>query len=864
MTGHGRLSRVATSILAALTGVAAWFSAGTVAFTSGGAARVAALPPPPFLIAAISIAIAAVHLLRLRLSEAWPLAISLVIVLPFIPGPMPAAFMLWQGPLEVIVWTLVVVGLIAARGVHPPPVLSDPQRASWIVAAIVVTLSLFAFSQARGVVPSGDEPHYLVATQSLLADGDLRVENNYAAADYLDYFAGRLEPHFRQRSQTGEIYSIHSPGVSVVVLPAFAIGGYTGAVLTVIAIAALTAALTWALAWRVARSAPAAWIGVLAVFATAPFVFHTITIYPDGIGALMVIAAAWLIVRLDDDELPGVGTVVLIGAGLAALPWLHTRFALLSAVFGAFVIARLVRRGTGAHLIGAFLTAPIVVAATWFGYFWLVWGTPSPLAPYGRETESSLSYVGRGLIGLLFDQQHGVLGTAPIYAAALIGVVPLARQRRMLALAIASAIATYVIAVSTYSMWWGGTSAPARFLGAVLPLAAVAIASAWAALPSLRPAVLLLLVVSLSLVVPRLTEDDGRFIFNTRNAFDPTIEWLARHVDLAGALPSVHRDSAGVALMDAAPWLIAMVFVLGGAYTGRRLQMGRGAAWASVGLSGALTAMGAASVVWSLHGTSGITSDRSMLAADAVHRPWHSTYADLSRWQSMTRDDFLSRLTIQANAAQHAALMRLRRIPAGEYDINGFEAATVGAIVNRNDPVLDAGVMPFRLRLPVAVSSLSLRADTRTPDGTPAMTFTPVRSTPAVNADGRAAVRAARYGRARVFFFDERAYLEPKGFWTRAEGRATLVIDADDDARRHGLPIAFTAGAVATTIGISAGQWSESFSMTPGQRREITLPPLNGAPAWEVHIHSGPGFRPFEREPGSTDVRSLAAWFEIP
>jgi hypothetical protein len=56
----------------------------------------------------------------------------------------------------------------------------------------------------------------------------------------------------------------------------------------------------------------------------------------------------------------------------------------------------------------------------------------------------------------------------------------------------------------------------------------------------------------------------------------------------------------------------------------------------------------------------------------------------------------------------------------------------------------------------------------------------------------------------------------------------------------------------------------QSYSLTPGERREITLPPPSGARAWVVDIHSGPGFRPFEREPGNTDVRLLAAWFEIP
>jgi hypothetical protein len=69
MTGSDRRSRLATSILAALIGAAAWLSAGTVAYSSGGADRVAALPPLSYLLAAMVVTIVAVRMARLRLDE---------------------------------------------------------------------------------------------------------------------------------------------------------------------------------------------------------------------------------------------------------------------------------------------------------------------------------------------------------------------------------------------------------------------------------------------------------------------------------------------------------------------------------------------------------------------------------------------------------------------------------------------------------------------------------------------------------------------------------------------------------------------------------------------------------------------------
>jgi hypothetical protein len=556
---------------------------------------------------------------------------------------------------------------------------------------------------------------------------------------------------------------------------------------------------------------------------------------------------------------------VAVGAALAALPWLHTRFAILAAILGLAVIAQLATRRIRPTRMAAFLLVPAVSAAAWFAFFWIVWGTPNPMAPYGRDTESAASYIGRGLSGLLFDQQHGVFGTAPVYAIAVLGLWALFKQRRPLAITIALAVAVYALAVSTYAMWWGGTSAPGRFVAALLPLGAVLIATAWSRYPQARAAVMLLLVVSIALVIPRLTEESGRFVFNSRSAFDPTIEWLSRNVDLSLALPSTHRDGPAVALRDALPWVLAIAAVLFGSFALTRRDGGRGLHWTAGVYGAALVTLTAVVVVWTMRGVNPITPDRSMLGALTSEREWHTLLVDATRWRRLSRDEFSSRLSIEGVAEQSAALIRLRRVPAGEYDITAADngAGALVVVVNRNDSPLESASVPFRLQLPVTLSTLSVRVETTAASGSHALRITPAAVAPAA-VSGRPALRGTRYGRARVFAFDERVYLEPRGFWTRAEGRATVVIDADEEARRAGLPISITGGAAATTIGISVGEWSQSYSMTPGQRREITLPPLSGARAWVVDIHSGPGFRPSEREPGNSDVRALAAWFEIP
>ncbi len=193
-----------------------------------------------------------------------------------------------------------------------------------------------------------------------------------------------------QRGSDGQIYSIHAPGLSALVAPAFALAGYPGG--------------------RDDRGAPhggrdgpglaggvpgvglgaAAWFAWLAVTTAAPIVLHGFTIYPDPVGAAAVMAGVLALVWLDLSPRAalGPGRWLSVGAALALLPWLHTRFALLAGVLGAVLALRLIRRPGGGRALASMLLVPTIAAVGWFSYFWLIYGSPNPAAPYGRRPGS--------------------------------------------------------------------------------------------------------------------------------------------------------------------------------------------------------------------------------------------------------------------------------------------------------------------------------------------------------------------------------------------------------------------------------------------------------------------------------------------
>src|SRR5205814_1087641 len=153
----------------------------------------------------------------------------------------------------------VVAGLIAAASA------AGPRR--WAGAAFLPVIALvYGLAAARvqaQVGPEGDEPHYLMVADSLLRDHDLSLEQDYAEGRYRAFHPEPLAPHYRVRGRGGAIYSLHAVGLSLLVLPAYAIGSYAGASFFMALLGVLLALELRALlraALGEAETEPAAWV----------------------------------------------------------------------------------------------------------------------------------------------------------------------------------------------------------------------------------------------------------------------------------------------------------------------------------------------------------------------------------------------------------------------------------------------------------------------------------------------------------------------------------------------------------------------------------------------------------------------------
>jgi hypothetical protein len=328
------------------------------------------------------------------------------------------------------------------------------------VVALVYGLAA-ARVQAQ-VGPEGDEPHYLMVADSLLRDHDLALERDYADGRYRAFHPAPLAPHYRVRGREGAIYSLHAVGLSLLVLPAYALAGYAGASFFMALLAVWLAYEMRELlrAWTSEGAETTAWVLVL----SPPLVHYAGLVFTEVPAALIVAAglrhgrgpASWR-------------TAAAAGLAVAFLPWLNVRYAVLTALVVLFALsARPPRRSALAWVVPSVVSAVAIAL-----HHFRLYGFFDPRRVYGRRPELALSGLPVGLPGLFFDQEFGLLVYAPVFALAVPGLVALWRRSRRGAVVAMAMIVAVTLTAGAWPMWRGGFNPPARFLVPVVPALAL-------------------------------------------------------------------------------------------------------------------------------------------------------------------------------------------------------------------------------------------------------------------------------------------------------------------------------------------------------------------------------------------------------
>jgi hypothetical protein len=488
----------------------------------------------------------------------WALELALGLVLPIgvaridpLVARLPSLGLL-RGPAA---WVLAGLAALLALG----RVLDDrrPRWASalartpaWLLLASSGMLyACVGLRYAAGLQPSGDEPHYLVMAQSLWRDHDLDLRDEYESEEWAEFVPGPLRPHWGSPRADGRPFPAHSPGLPLLLAPAYAALGREGCVLLMALMAGAAALVCRHLALQLTGDAAASLAAWLAA-AGPPLFFYSFHLYTEVPSALAAGGSLALLL----------GTKGVVGAALAsscaaALPWLHVKMIPAAAALALVALVRLRARALAAFLAVAF------VAAFSFGlYYASVFGLASPLAPYGGVPADARTFSWRSLPGLFLDRSFGLLPIAPAFLLALAGLPGLLRRREAWPHAL---VGLAVLApLLSWRMWWGGQCPAARFLVPMVPFLAVALALRLA-----RPPAGLarwwrgLFLTGAVLSAVAVAEPAARVLLNRGNR--PTRLWsaLSDGVPIGDYLPTLTHASERDARL-ALVWIAALLLLL--------------------------------------------------------------------------------------------------------------------------------------------------------------------------------------------------------------------------------------------------------------------------------------------------------------
>ena len=816
--------------------------------------------------------------MRLTPAERSPLFGAAIVILPWLPFRVPAALLLWSGPLMLMVWAAVAAGVASARMRISPQSRGASQK-SGTTAAALLALVVYGGSAwwLSPILPDGDEPHYLILAQSIIKDGDIRIENNHQRGDYLEYSLNAAAPDYLRRGLNGEIYSIHAPGLPVLIAPAMGLFGYPGVVALLACIAACSTALVWNIAHRVTGSAGAAWFGWACCALTTPFFFQATEVFPDGIAAtclLLGMLPVWdgLKARPRRD----VWIFVVSGVSLAILPWLQTRLAVLAIAAAICVALRL--RSTRQLL--AFAIVPLASATAWFGFFLTVYGTANPTAPYGAYTQTGIANLVRGFPGLLLDQQFGLIPNAPVYGVILFSVFATAMRFRRWAWETLALIVPYMTAVGSYQMWWGGTSVPGRLLASLALVLGVAAARIWneSRTRATRSVGILALLTSIVITATLLVPGHGQLLLNFRDGISLWLEWANRVLDLPKGVPSVFRDDRAHVWMKSLVWgaAAATVCLAFRFFTDRRGRDDEAPPtllpWQAIWCA-AVAVMLAFTLTWRIDGAQPLTIQNAQIHLLERASTFEARAIDLEARHIKPASAWLSALEMDSDHQRRPPsapiLFAAHDLPAGTYQLvvasnrraEGTLTVRVGStpLPFMTVPSLIAQSQPadVPILLSTAVRSLTVEADNEAMRSVSVLKLQPIARAESPG-HGVSARRAVRYTSADVFFLDDDAYPEPTGFWV-AGGRSTEVAIAT-----HGDSVTlFVRNApVGNRVTIDADGETRELTLDPGEEQLVNLPARQDRKTIRVRVRSETGFRPSAIDPSNMDLRYLGCWLE--
>lgn len=285
-----------------------------------------------------------------------------------------------------------------------------------------------------------------MTVESITSDADVDLRDEYRSQVYEQWTSERLVPEAGLTN--GRLHEPPGVGLPLLIAPAYAVAGTTGAQLMISALLALGFVAAAALGRRLVPD-PWATGAAFAAGLSAPVLAWSTAVTPDPVAAAAVAGAALFTLRVRDA--PHLGRAAVAAVLIGLLPWLSVKFLPLGVVC-AVALARWLRRRRRGFVGIVALEIVLVPTVALLTVNERLYGGLTPYAAVPGEptgVSTGLDYLERfpRIVTVLMDPQIGMLVWAPFGILAFLALELLARSwREQLAVALPSVIDVEVTA----------------------------------------------------------------------------------------------------------------------------------------------------------------------------------------------------------------------------------------------------------------------------------------------------------------------------------------------------------------------------------------------------------------------------------
>jgi len=342
----------------------------------------------------------------------------------------------------------------------------DGEMARVLFSSFAFVYLLFGAYTTFSYPPTTDEPHYLVLADSLLSGGGVEVSGEYARKDFMKFYpSATIDPH-TVVTREGRMYSQHTVGLPALLLPGYWLAGRWGTTATMALLSALLVALLFRISRKLGNGTVESARTAVLTGATAPLLFASGTVFTEVPAAV-----------LSSMSLLGLGRGWIAPVCGSLLPWLHPRYALISAGLALLDIFSSRERGKS---VARWIASGIPSGAGFLSVYHgdsltsilnvLTEKYPSRIEDLTAGSLAAVSFANplKGALAKLFDRDFGWIPYAPWAGALIIGVAASLKAGKYPHRIFLVGAGGYFFLTCLFRNW-GGSAFPGRTLIPLLP-----------------------------------------------------------------------------------------------------------------------------------------------------------------------------------------------------------------------------------------------------------------------------------------------------------------------------------------------------------------------------------------------------------